>query len=98
MTNGRQLAEIARQSRPDLRVLFVTGDAEAATVRGGFLAAGMDMLTKPFALDTLGSKVREMIERKPLIKDYFSPDARARRPENFVSQAVRNHSQEKHND
>jgi CheY-like chemotaxis protein len=63
VTNGRQLAEIAQNSRPDLKVLFVTGYAEAATVRGGFLAAGMDMLTKPFALDTLGSKVREMIER-----------------------------------
>jgi CheY-like chemotaxis protein len=63
VTNGRQLAEIAQHSRPNLRVLFVTGYAEAATVRGGFLAAGMDMLTKPFALDTLGSKVREMIER-----------------------------------
>jgi signal transduction histidine kinase/CheY-like chemotaxis protein len=61
--NGRQLAEIAQLSRPDLKVLFVTGYAEAATVRGGFLADGMDMLTKPFALDTLGSKVREIIER-----------------------------------
>ena len=63
VTNGRQLAEIARQSRPDLKVLFVTGYAEAAAVRGDFLTAGMDMLAKPFALDTLGSKIRSMIER-----------------------------------
>jgi PAS domain S-box-containing protein len=61
--NGRKLAEIARASRPDLKVLFVTGYAENATFRGDFLDAGMDMLTKPFALDALGAKVRAMIER-----------------------------------
>jgi PAS domain S-box-containing protein len=61
--NGRKLAEIARASRPDLKVLFVTGYAENATFRGEFLDSGMDMLTKPFALDALAMKVRTMIER-----------------------------------
>jgi PAS domain S-box-containing protein len=61
--NGRQLAEIARGVRPGLRVLFVTGYAEKAAVRHGFLEPGMEMLTKPFALDALALKVREMIER-----------------------------------
>ena len=61
--NGRKLAEIARASRPDLKVLFVTGYAENATFRGDFLDPGMDMLTKPFDLDALGAKVRAMIER-----------------------------------
>ena len=61
--NGRQLADIAREERPQLRVLFVTGYAEAASVRGGVLAEGMQMMTKPFALDALGSKIREMLER-----------------------------------
>ena len=61
--NGRKLAEIARASRPDLKVLFVTGYAENAAIRGDFLDPGMDMLTKPFALDALGAKVRAMIER-----------------------------------
>jgi len=53
----------ARASRPDLKVLFVTGYAENASFRGDFLDPGMDMLTKPFALDALGAKVRSMIER-----------------------------------
>jgi PAS domain S-box-containing protein len=61
--NGRQLAEIARGVRPGLRVLFVTGYAEKAAVRHEFLEPGMEMLTKPFALDALAMKVREMIER-----------------------------------
>ena len=63
--DGRKLAEIARASRPDLSVLFVTGYAEHATIRGDFLDPGMDMLTKPFALDALAAKVRAMIERSP---------------------------------
>jgi PAS domain S-box-containing protein len=61
--NGRKLAEIARASRPNLKVLFVTGYAENAILRGDFLDPGMDKLTKPFALDALGAKVRMMIER-----------------------------------
>jgi len=59
--NGRQLAEIAREHRKGLRVLFVTGYAEHATDRGRFLAPGMDMITKPFTLDALAVKIREMI-------------------------------------
>ncbi|SFW44870.1 hypothetical protein SAMN03159376_01579 [Pseudomonas sp. NFACC09-4] len=59
--NGRQLAEIGRQIRPDLRVLFITGYAEHAAVRGGFLDPGMQMITKPFTFDLLTAKVREMI-------------------------------------
>jgi signal transduction histidine kinase/CheY-like chemotaxis protein len=59
--NGRQLAEFARESRPEIKVLFVTGYAENAAVRGGFLDRGMDMLTKPFALSVLGLKIKEMI-------------------------------------
>jgi CheY-like chemotaxis protein len=60
--NGRQLAEIAREHRPDLKVLFVTGYAQNAMARGGFLAPGMEMINKPFALDALSAKISEMIE------------------------------------
>ena len=59
--NGRKLAEIARGSRPALKVLFVSGYSENAIIRGELIEAGMDMLTKPFALDTLGAKVHAMI-------------------------------------
>jgi PAS domain S-box-containing protein len=59
--NGRKLAETARTLRPALKVLFVSGYSEDAIVRGDLIEAGMDMLTKPFALDTLGAKVYAMI-------------------------------------
>ncbi|MEB0046656.1 MULTISPECIES: PAS domain-containing protein [unclassified Pseudomonas] len=59
--NGRQLAEIARQYRPDLKVLFMTGYAEKAAERQGFLEAGMDMVAKPFSIELLANKIRTMI-------------------------------------
>ena len=59
--NGRQLAEIARQHRPDLKVLFMTGYAEKAAERQGFLEDGMDMVAKPFSIDLLANKIRTMI-------------------------------------
>jgi len=59
--NGRQVAEYARARRPSLKVLFITGYAQTAAVRGDFLAQDMDMLTKPFTLDALATKIRAMI-------------------------------------
>jgi PAS domain S-box-containing protein len=61
--NGRQIAEVARQHRPDLKVLFVTGYAEHATGQAPFLDRGMQMVTKPFALDALALKIREMLAK-----------------------------------
>ncbi len=61
--NGRQLAEIARQHRPGLNVLFMTGYAEKAAERQGFLDEGMDLLAKPFTLEQLAGKIRHMIRR-----------------------------------
>jgi PAS domain S-box-containing protein len=61
--NGRQLAEAARRLRPGLRVLFITGYAHNAAIgAGGLLDPGMEIMTKPFALDMLAAKIRDMIE------------------------------------
>jgi PAS domain S-box-containing protein len=60
--NGRKLAETARGLRANLKVLFVSGYAENATVRDDFLDPGMDMLTKPFTFDALAAKVHAMIK------------------------------------
>lgn len=59
--NGRQLAEIARQHRPDLKVLFITGYAPTATLRDTFLEPGMDMMTKPFEVDAVAERVAKML-------------------------------------
>ena len=59
--NGRQLAAAGRGVRPALRVLFITGYAEAAVLGDAPLEPGMRVLTKPFAMETLGALVKEMI-------------------------------------
>ncbi|HEX2559687.1 GAF domain-containing hybrid sensor histidine kinase/response regulator [Phenylobacterium sp.] len=61
--NGRQLADAARQVRPQLKVLFMTGYAENAAVSRGFLEEGMALITKPFPVQTLAARIRGMIEQ-----------------------------------
>ncbi|PIU07003.1 ATP-binding protein, partial [Methylobacterium sp. CG09_land_8_20_14_0_10_71_15] len=61
--NGRQMADAARATRPDLKVLFITGYAENALLTNGQLEPGMAVLTKPFAVDALATRIREMIAR-----------------------------------
>jgi len=61
--NGRQMADAARVSRPDLKVLFITGYAENAVLGNGHLEPGMAVLTKPFAIDAMATRIRQMIER-----------------------------------
>ncbi|GAC1499394.1 MAG: hypothetical protein NVS1B6_05450 [Steroidobacteraceae bacterium] len=60
--NGRQIADAARIQRPALKVLFMTGYAETAAVSDGFLEKGMALITKPFAIDALTARIREVIE------------------------------------
>ena len=62
--NGRQLAGLARRHRPDMQVLSVTGHAEQVTGDGEFLEFGMSMVTKPFTLDALAFKIREILAPK----------------------------------
>ena len=59
--NGRQLADAARSLRPDLKVLFITGYAENAVLNHGHLSPGMQVLTKPFAIETLTRRVKELL-------------------------------------
>ena len=59
--NGRQLAELMRQERPGVPVLFMTGYAESAAVQSEFLGENMAIITKPFALDDFGQAVRQAL-------------------------------------
>ena len=56
--NGRQLADAARERRPDLKVLFLTGYAESVAVGKGGMEPGMEIMSKPFPLDKLVAKIR----------------------------------------
>ena len=59
--NGRQLADAARAMRPGLKVLFITGYAETAVLGGCDLDLGMHVLTKPFTLEALLTRVRTIL-------------------------------------
>jgi CheY-like chemotaxis protein len=59
--NGRQVADAGRALRPDLKVLFITGYAENAVISHGHLAPGMQVMTKPFGLDELAGRIKEII-------------------------------------
>jgi PAS domain S-box-containing protein len=63
MMNGRQMADAARVQRPGLKVLFITGFAENALLNNGQLEPGMSVLTKPFAVDSLAERIKELIAK-----------------------------------
>ena len=59
--NGRQVADAARIARPGFKVLFITGYAENAVPCHGHLDPGMHVLTKPFAMEALASRIQDLI-------------------------------------
>ena len=62
--NGRQLADAARQLRPDLKVLFTTGYARNAIVHDGRLDPGVELITKPFTYSALAAKLGDMLDTR----------------------------------
>jgi len=59
--NGRQMADAARRGRPKLRVLFITGYAENASIGNGRMAPGMHVMVKPFGMEMLASRIKAII-------------------------------------
>ena len=66
--NGRQLADAARGIRPDLRVLFITGYAEAAVIEDRHLDPGTQVLTKPFTMDALARRMKALIDDRTMCR------------------------------
>ena len=60
--NGKQMADVARGKRPKLNVLFITGYAENAAISNGHLDPGMHVMSKPFAMEQLATRIRAIIE------------------------------------
>ena len=63
VTNGRKLAEEALARRPDLKVIFTTGFTKNAVVHNGMLDPGVNFIAKPFTIDQLAAKLREVLDR-----------------------------------
>ncbi|MEP9353433.1 PAS domain-containing protein [Xanthobacter sp. KR7-65] len=62
--NGRQLADMAREGRPDLPVLFMTGYSQKAADQAQFLDHGMGIISKPFEVGQFSRRVAEIVSRK----------------------------------
>jgi CheY-like chemotaxis protein len=60
--NGRKLADQALQARHGLKLLFTTGFTRNAVVHNGVLDHGVNFLAKPFTIDQLADKVREVLD------------------------------------
>ncbi len=61
--DGRQIADMGRAVRPQLKILFMTAYAESAAQASGFLKSGMSLIAKPFEMGTFANCVRDLIER-----------------------------------
>ena len=59
--SGRELADRAREKRPNLKVLYTTGYTRNAIVHNGMLDPGTNLLTKPFSIEELAAKVRKIL-------------------------------------
>ncbi|TKA84389.1 PAS domain S-box protein [Sulfitobacter sp. 15WGC] len=59
---GKELADLARQLRPSLKVLYTSGYTENSIVHHGKLDPGVKLLNKPYRREQLAAKVREILE------------------------------------
>jgi len=55
--NGRQLADEASRRHAGIKVLFISGYAKDAIVHNGVLDAGVELLSKPFTMNSLAQKI-----------------------------------------
>ena len=60
--NGRKLADESLRRRPGLKVLFTTGYTRNAVVHNGVLDHGVELIGKPFSIEELAAKVREVLD------------------------------------
>jgi len=62
--NGRELATRLLETRPSLRVLFMSGYTDDAIVHQGVLDESANFIQKPFAPDGLACRVREVLDQE----------------------------------
>jgi two-component system cell cycle sensor histidine kinase/response regulator CckA len=63
--NGRQLAERLAQAHPETRTLFTSGYTDNIIAHHGVLDRGIEFLSKPYTLEILTRRVREVLDKPP---------------------------------
>ena len=61
--SGRELAERMASIRPEIKVLYMSGYTDNAIAYHGILEKGINYIQKPFTVDGLARKVREVIDK-----------------------------------
>jgi len=59
---GKELAEEALKRRPNIRVLFTSGYADASVMRNGLVSTGARFLSKPYRSGQLAAEVRALLD------------------------------------
>ncbi len=62
--NGKQLADRVRELRPGVKVLYTTGYTRNAVIHNGMLDRDVSFLPKPFTIQQLATKVRQVLDQK----------------------------------
>jgi CheY-like chemotaxis protein len=63
--SGPDLTQQLVEQRPELRVIYMSGYTEDAIVHHGVLKPGIAFLHKPFTAETLGRKLRDVLDAPP---------------------------------
>ncbi len=82
--NGRKLAETLARSQPGIKVLYISGYTDRGIIGNGMIEAGADFLQKPFGLDALAEKIREVLDRGKAGKEFSTLEDRAGRTANSL--------------
>jgi len=61
--SGRKLAERLKQIHPEMKVLYMSGYTDNAILHHGILETGINFMQKPFTLENLARKVREVLDK-----------------------------------
>lgn len=70
--SGRQLADVVQEKWPTIRILYTTGYTRNAIVHNGVLDHGVSLLAKPFSLEQLAHKIRELLNVPARVGDEWT--------------------------
>lgn len=85
--DGRKLAEEALKRQPGLKILFTTGYAPNSVVHNGTLDYGEDLIGKPYSIDQLASKIRDVLDRPRTMANIVSASPAITAPGSKVGEA-----------